>query len=327
MRTFSTSIAFRTDLAEEILERYREKNTSTVPGLFSQKKVRNGFPVSLLRVLDENGARVTERPMGSYLTMEVGKIWSADKRRFQSAAETFAECIRAFLPDTLSPDAPCMLVALGNRGITADAVGPMTAKHFIVTRHIKHADRTLFDSLGLRETVCVVPDVAGNTGMEAAEIALGAAKKVTPGVVIVVDALASCRLERLATTLQISDTGLSPGSGVYNARPGLDQGSLGVPVLAIGVPTVVEVPTLALDVFEKALQELSEKGMLGDSEDSSALLEQLMQTVGEQKGEGFFVTPKETDHIIKDIAKLIGYALNLALHRELGYEDIDEFLS
>lgn len=327
MRTFSASIAFRTDLAEEILERYREKNTAPVPGLFSQKYVRNGFPVSLLRVLDEHGARVAERPMGSYLTMEVGKIWSADKQRFQRAAEVFAECIRALLPDTLSPDAPCMLVALGNRGITADAVGPMAAKHFIVTRHIKHADRTLFDSLGLRETVCVVPDVAGNTGMEAVEIALGAAKKASPGVMLVVDALASCRLERLATTLQISDTGLSPGSGVYNARPGFDQSTFGIPVLAIGVPTVVEVPTLALDVLEKALQELSRKGRFSISEEPSALYEQLMQTVGEQNGEGFFVTPKETDHIIKDISKLIGYALNLALHRELSFEEIDEFLS
>ena len=242
--------------------------------------------------------------------------------RVRAAAETLAACLRSLFPKNLSADAPCMLAALGNRAIIADAVGPMTADHFIVTRHIKAADKAMFDSLGLRETLCVVPGVSGNTGMEAAEIAAGVSSLAKPGFIVAVDALASRRLSRLATTVQICDTGISPGSGIYNTRKAFDKETFGVPVIAIGVPTVVEVTTLAIDVIQTAFQSM-EQAKKPDEQTVGGIIDK----IAAHHGESFFVTPKETDHILKDTAKLIGYGLNLALHDTLSFDDIDEFLS
>lgn len=325
MRDFFASQALRTDIAEESVEHFRRQNGTDLPGLASKSFTEDGFSVRLLHVSDARGEAASGKPRGRYLTMDIGRIWTADKARFRAAARVFAKCIRSFLPKELPRDAPCMLVSLGNRAIIADAVGPLAAAHFIVTRHILRADPELFRSLGMRETTCLVPDVSGNTGLEAAEIARGAAENARPGFIVAVDALACRRLSRLCTTLQLSDTGLSPGAGLYNKRQSFDRAVFGCPVLAIGVPTVVEVPTLALDVLQTALERAGMPET--DSKTSERLLDALEKTLRTQDGDGYFVTPGETDHIVKDVSKLIGYALNLALHDGLAFDDIDEFLS
>ncbi len=321
MRDFDLSDSLRTDLAEEAVERFREQNGKDGPGLLSRKTTKNGFDIHFLQVLNQDGEAASGKTVGSYLTLDIGKIWLSDKERFKAAAVTLADCIRSFIPKDLPSDAPCMLAALGNRAIIADAIGPLTADHFIVTRHIKVADPAMFESLGMRETLCVTPGVSGNTGMEAAEIASGASLSAHPGFIVAVDALASRKLSRLATTVQICDTGISPGSGIYNARKAFDRASFGVPVIAIGVPTVVEVTTLAIDVLRTAAARVNSGGF------DKNVMHEIIDKISEQNGESFFVTPKETDHIIQDTAKLIGYALNLALHDGLTFDEIDEFLS
>lgn len=323
MREFDLSAALRTDLAEEAVERFHEKNgkKNEISGLVSRKTVKNGFDIHFLQVSDKNGEAASGKRIGSYLTLDIGKIWISERERFRMAAYTLADCIRSFIPKELPENAPCMLAALGNRAIIADAIGPMTADHFIVTRHIKQADPEMFASLGMRETLCVVPDVSGNTGMEAAEITSGAAQSAHPGFIVAVDALASRRLSRLATTVQICDTGISPGSGIYNTRRAFDRETFGIPVIAIGIPTVVEVTTLAIDMIITAVSRIKETGA------EEPVVHDIIDRISKQNGGSFFVTPKETDHIIKDTAKLIGYGLNLALHKDLSFEDIDEFLS
>ena len=134
------------------------------------------------------------------------------------------------------------------------------------------------------------------------------------------DALASRRLSRLAATVQICNTGISPGSGINNARKELSEATLGVPVIAIGIPTVVEVTTLASDIIKSVAQKSGEENIKNAADD-------IIRALNADEAQGFFVTPKETDHIIKDTSKLIGYAINLALHKGISYEEIDEFLS
>lgn len=318
MRDFDLDFPQRTDLADEAAERFREKSGRDSPGICARREKRHGFDIHILDVLDERGEAASGKSVGRYLTLDVGRIWTEEKKRFHEACETFAYCVRTFLPRGTGHDAPCMLAALGNRAIIADAIGPITADHFIVTRHIRESNPEMFASLEMRETLCLCPGVLGNTGVEAAEIIGGTAASAKPGFVIAVDALASRKLSRLATTIQICDTGISPGSGIYNTRKALNRATLGVPVIAIGVPTVVEATTLAVDILRTA----AEAGQL-----DKAAVGEIIGRISEQNEEGFFVTPKETDHIIKDAAKLIGYGLNLALHDNLSFDDIDEFLS
>ncbi len=315
MRDFDLKYPVRTDLADESASLFREKSTNTANGVTVEKDVRHGFPVQILEVLPGDGEKLCGKAAGRYMTLDIGKIWTADKETFEACAYALSECIREFIPK----DGACLVAGLGNRGIIADATGPLTAENFVVTRHIKSSDRALFDSLGMRETLCICPGVLGSTGIEAQEVVKGAVETAKPAFVVAIDSLAARNTSRLATTVQITSCGITPGSGIHNARKELSARTLGVPVIAIGVPTVVEVGTLAADLLSKAIDRTEHL--------DKATAEALFAAVGEVDGESFFVTPKETDHIIKDVSKLLGYGLNLALHEGLTFSDIDEFLS
>ncbi len=309
----------RTDLADEVCEIVSEKKGKQIKGLISRDENKNGFSCHVLEVIDENGEKASGKPVGRYFTVDIGKIWLSDRETFKRAAFVISEYLRAFIPPK---DKSCLLAALGNKSITADATGPITAENFIVTRHIKSSNPSLFDEFGMRETLCVCPGVSGNTGIEAAEIIKGAVELTKPDFVIAVDSLSSMRLSRLACTVQISNTGISPGSGINNARKEISMRTLGVPVISIGVPTVVDASTLAYDI----LKETAEKSGMTRKKDDFPVLEKLFSALSSGACD-FFVTPKETDRIIKDTSKLIGYAINLALNDNLAFEDIDEFIS
>ncbi len=317
MRDFDQKNMQRTDLADEKEEYLRQKCGGSIPGIYVERKKINGFGIHIMQVTSADGERATGKPMGKYVTVDIGKIWLSDKKRFNDACHLLAGFIREFIPDK---DSSCLLAALGNKNIIADATGPFTADNFIVTRHIKQESPEMFESLDMRETICICPGVLGSTGIEAAQIIKGAVNQTSPGFIIAVDSLASRRLSRLAATVQICNTGISPGSGINNARKELSEATLGIPVIAIGVPTVVEVTTLAADII-RSTAEKSGEGKLKNA------VNEVIDELSANEGEGYFVTPKETDHIIKDTSKLIGYAINLALHNGITCEEIDEFLS
>jgi spore protease len=197
----------------------------------------------------------------------------------------------------------CVLVAgIGNDDIISDAVGPRTVSKVIATRHIKRLKKDLYKSLGLSETVTIQTGVMGNTGLESAEMLSSVVDKIKPKCVIAVDSLASRRLSRLATTVQISNTGISPGAGVSNRRMELNSETIGVPVVAIGVPTVVDAFTLVYDLTDgKECMELC------DGKDN------------------FYVAPKESDRIIKDVSRLLSTSINMALHG-LSISELTEIL-
>lgn len=304
---FSTKFTVRTDLADEAIDKTKLKKGQIGDGIYFETINADGVFVDKLEVSGQNGEKTCGKPVGEYYTISTGEVWQSDKDTFES----LAKAIGLVLKKLLSNAELVLVVCLGNIKITADAIGPLTAKNIIVTRHMKLKERELFDSMGLGNVSCFVPGVMGDTGAESAELILGAVSILKPDAVIVVDALASSTLSRLARTVQITDTGICPGSGVGNNRCEISKKTLGIPTVAVGVPTVVDTGSL----FAEMLSELASDNANFD----------FTHRINEI--EKSFVCPKETDKIVSCVSKLVGYGINFALHKDMTMNEMDEFLS
>lgn len=223
---------FRTDIAAEDLP----QDGGELPGVLSHTQERDGFCITTVRILDEQGSSKLCKPIGTYLTMDLESFFRRDEDSFPRAVRLLAECIRRLLP--LSPDTSILVAGLGNPAITPDAVGPHTAQLTLATRHLK--EQLPEDFSGFRPVSVCQTGVLGTTGMESAVLVRAIQSAASPGAVVVIDALAARDSDKLCRTVQLTDSGIVPGSGVGNDRAGLSQKTLGVPVLAIGVPTVVD---------------------------------------------------------------------------------------
>ena len=297
--------AIRTDLALEAEAMWRESQSApgSPEGVLARHERRGAFGVTTVEVTSPQGEAALGKPMGKYVTVELDALIRREENAFADACALLAEELRALLP--LGPGDACLVVGLGNRDITPDAVGPDAVDCVMVTRHLRQA---LPEDFGAFRPVCAVcSGVLGTTGIESSALVHAVAGSVKPAAVVAIDALASRSPDRLCRTVQIADTGIVPGSGVGNTRAALNRETLGLPVIAVGVPTVVDAATLALDLAARAgLQ--PDPAAFGDAG-------------------GMIVTPREIDKNVRDIAKLIGYGLNLALHDGLTIEDVDMFLS
>ncbi|MBE6685988.1 MAG: GPR endopeptidase [Ruminococcaceae bacterium] len=279
----------RTDLASESVMNTEETVSS---GVKFRRKNRNGFDFQYMDIKTERASELTGKSKGLYITAEIGRVWLMGDEEKRLAEEAVAEDIRSFMPKASS----VLTVGLGNRDITADALGPKTVDGLLVTRHIKEYKPDIFEKIGQREMSALCPGVVGQTGIETFELIEGAVKRVCPDLVIVIDALAARSVDRLATTVQISDTGIAPGSGIGNKRRRIDRESLGVPVLAVGVPTVVDSATLVYDALGRAgIEETSEE------------LERVLEN-----SRSFFVSLKESDVAVSESARLLANAINYA---------------
>ena len=297
----------RTDLAMEaktLWEESAEKETR-LEGVEARDTEREGYKVTTVRILNERGAAALEKPVGNYVTLLLDGLARREEDAFGRAARALGGELRALLK--LPDGASALVVGLGNRAITPDAVGPKAAEHTMVTRHLVERVPEHFGSF--RPVAALAAGVLGTTGMESGELVRAVAETLRPACVIAVDALASRSLRRVCRTIQLADTGITPGSGVGNARAALNAETLGVPVIAVGVPTVVDAATLTCDVLAEA-----GKGEL----DPAAL---------QGAGDGLIVTPKDIDTQVHDLAKVIGYGINLALHTGLTIGDVELFLS
>lgn len=307
----------RTDLALETRELHAKPGKPD--GIQTEEREEKGVHVTSMRVLPGGEAQAGGKPAGTYVTVEIGDVWrlGAQEDAFVDAASVLAKELQRLLPK----ERGCVLVAgLGNDRITADSIGPRVAGSVLVTRHIRVLDRSLFESAGFGELAAVAPGVLGQTGIESAEIIRSVVERIRPSCVIAIDALASRRLTRLASTVQISDTGICPGSGVSNTRTALSMETLGIPVLSIGVPTVVDAGTLAYDLLE----ELAEKeGYPADLPVFDKVVEKLLTGAGKD----FFITPRDSDTIASGAARLIAAGINLALHDKLTPDEITGYLS
>lgn len=274
---------FRTDLAVE--QRELTAGAGELKGVRAETQQRGGFDITTVEILDEEGARSLCKPIGKYVTLGLEPLMCRTSEAFEDAAGLLAELIRGLLPADSGKGT--LVAGLGNDEMTPDAVGPLAVNSVIATRHLKRGMPE--DFAGFTTVSAVKPGVLGATGIESAELLRSACRAADPARLIAVDSLASASLERLCRTVQLTDAGIVPGSGVGNDRAAVNQKSLGLPVLAIGVPTVVDASAFS------------------DSPDAA----------------GMFVTPRDIDASVRDVAKLIGYGINLALHDGLTVADID----
>lgn len=294
-------MAFRTDLAVEAIE--NRKTAAALPHVRQSDRMLEGFAVHEVRILSEDAAREIGKPQGRYLTLELDALIRREEDAFPRACKALSTLLRELLPRP--NDGPVLIAGLGNRMITPDAIGPQTADHVIATRHLVAQSPAVFADW--RPVSALAPGVLGQTGVETGEVICGVLDRVRPAAVIAVDALAAGRLSRLLRTVQLADTGITPGAGVGNARAALNKETLGVPVIAVGVPTVVDGATLAHEISSQLGQPACEA------------LDDLSQPV--------MITTRDIDREVADISRMIGYAVNMALHPHLSVADIDLYLS
>ena len=294
-------MAFRTDLAVEAIENH--KTAAALPHVRQSDRTLEGFAVHEVRILSEDAAREIGKPQGRYLTLELDALIRREEDAFPRACKALSTLLRELLPRP--NDGPVLIAGLGNRMITPDAIGPQTADHVIATRHLVAQSPDIFADW--RPVSALAPGVLGQTGVETGEVICGVLDRMRPAAVIAVDALAAGRLSRLLRTVQLADTGITPGAGVGNARAALNKETLGVPVIAVGVPTVVDGATLAHEISSQ----------LGQPDCEA--LDDLSQPV--------MITTRDIDREVADISRMIGYAVNMALHPHLSVADIDLYLS
>lgn len=285
-------LTIRTDLAAEAHELWQQntQQTTELPGVRARDEEIEGLSLHRVEILSDAGAHTLGKPQGTYLTLDVSPFFCHEEESFSRVTRAIGDLLHPLLPKK----GTVLVAGIGNAAMTPDALGPRTLDHLLITRHLSSV---LPD---FRSVAAIAAGVLGTTGIEVAEWVKGAAHRVRPEAVILVDALAARSVDRLCTTIQIADSGLVPGSGVGNHRMALSRDSLGVPVISVGVPTVVEAATLARDLTGQE-ESLHGKGTL-------------------------FVTPDSIDIKIRDLAKLLGYGIDLALHPDLSEEDLTALL-
>ena len=239
----------RTDLALEARELWREKTSSALPpGAETETREEGGSTLEALAVTSDEAAAALGKGVGKYITIFPEALLRREEGAFEKAADLLGRELRALLG--LAEGASVLVAGLGNEAITPDSLGPRTLRHVLATRHLVASLPETFGAF--RRVAALATGVLGNTGMETAELVKAVTEKLRPDAVIAVDALAARRLGRVCRTVQLTDTGIAPGSGVGNARRELSRGTLGVPVVGLGVPTVVDAATLASDLTERA---------------------------------------------------------------------------
>ena len=294
----------RTDLALEARELWQEsvEKTTRLSGVKATRQRAEGYPVNRVDILDEQGEEALGKPRGTYRTIDLTTFWQRKADFFERAVRAVGGQLKELLPET----GPVLVIGLGNRTMTPDAVGPLAADSVLVTRHLIAAMPKHF--AGFRPVAVQRTGVLGTTGVESAEAVRGLVAEVQPALVIAVDALASRRVGRVCATVQLSDTGIIPGSGVGNHRAALNQETLGIPVFAIGVPTVVDSATLAADLLEESgITEIDENKLRSSQQN-------------------LMVTPRDIDQQVRDLGKVVGYSINWAL-QDLEIEEINALLS
>lgn len=319
----------RTDLAVEARELYKKENNVT-PGVESFEETKGAVKVIRVSVKDSEGEKMMGKPIGDYITIEIPEFTHYDGETMEEVSEVLGETLSKMIK--IDKGMTALVVGLGNWNITPDALGPKVVSKLLITRHLKQLIPDKIDE-GIRPVCAVAPGVLGITGIETSEIVRGVVDKVKPDIVICIDALASRKMERVNTTIQIGNTGISPGSGVQNSRRELSMNTLGVPVIAIGVPTVVDAATMANDTIDLVIDE-----MIKNSDNSKGFFTMLKSINKEDKENmiheilnpyfgNLMVTPKEVDLVMDSLSKVIANGINISLQPALGIDDINKYMS
>lgn len=322
-------MSIRTDLAVEAKELYEKENSKKIQGVEVSNTEKGKIKITNVKVLTEQGERAIGKPKGTYITIDMPRLVHYDADAMDDVSEVLGEELSKLIK--LQDSMTALVVGLGNWNITPDALGPKVVSKIMITRHLKELVPDSIDE-GIRPVCALAPGVLGITGMETSEIIKGVVNKIKPNLIICIDALASRKMERVNSTIQIGTTGISPGSGVGNRRMEISEKTLGIPVIAIGVPTVVDAATMANDTIDMVLDEMirsSEQGgkfydmlkSIDKGEKQKMIQEILHPYVG-----NLMVTPKEVDMVIDSISKIIANGINISLQPALDKDDINKFL-
>lgn len=298
----------RTDLALEARESISEADGS-LHGVRVEENYDEETDIRVTRVeiTTKNGARAMGKPMGTYVTIEAPGMLEPDEGFHREVSDVLAGQLAKIIPGA-GQEQEILVVGLGNRDVTADALGPHVVDNLCITRHIvREYGKAAYNRDRMNQVSSMEPGVMGKTGMEAAEIIKGVVEQTGPDVIVAIDALAARTTKRLNRTIQITDTGIHPGSGVGNHRNALTRESMGVPVIAIGVPTVVDAATIVMDAFEKLLDGTGEA-------DKREYLEECRNALAELHN--MYVASKDIDAVIKRVSYTVSEGINMALSLE-----------
>lgn len=312
---------YRTDMADERVDTYKQVNNLTeIDGIKVESKTCDIVKTTTVDVLNENGKNAVKKDIGKYITMEIKDVEYLTDEQKQSVISALSEQIKVLIGRNVNS---IMIVGLGNANVTPDALGPKVVSFVNVTRHMLLYAKDYVEP-GTKEISAISPGVLGTTGIETEEIIESVTKLVKPDVLIVIDSLASMSVSRIGKTIQLGNTGITPGAGVGNKRRALNKESLGTDVIAIGVPTVVDMATITNEAIDKLINNLKNEatnymnhGMdnkkveeifsLFDRDDRYNMIANALHT------DNYIVTPKEIDNVILKISEIIASGLNVAL--------------
>lgn len=309
-------INFRTDLALERRDLYRKANNvkDEIPGIETEEEEKKNTKITRVKITNNEGANAIGKPIGNYITIDIKNLKLATEEEIQTFAECLADELSNLYEIHLNGKEDILVVGLGNMGVTPDALGPSVVKDIDITRHLlKYAPQYLEPNT--RPVSAVAPGVLGTTGIETQEILKGIVENVNPKLVIVIDSLASKSIERISSTIQIADTGIVPGAGVGNARRELSKETLGIPVIALGIPTVVEAATIAADSIDLFIEKLQEESNSNEylNELKRKDKYEMIKEVLIPNDYNFIVTPKEIDGLIENMSSVVARGINISL--------------
>ena len=325
-------INVRTDLVLEAREIYKEnhKDEGDIDGIEVIEETEKDIKVTTVKVKNEDGAKKIGKPKGNYITIDIPDFTAYDGETMDRVSEVVSEVLGRLI--TIDTEKTALIVGLGNWQVTPDALGPKVTEKIMVTRHLQTVMPEAIDD-SVRPVCSIAPGVLGVTGIETVEIIKGVVEKIKPDLVICIDALAARRVQRVNTTIQIGDTGISPGAGVGNNRKQINEENLGVKVIAIGVPTVVDAVTITNDTIDLVVDSLIKNSSSGtdfykmlkslDKNEKENLIKEVMSS---KTSTDMIVTPKDIDLVINSLSKIIANGINMAVQPNMDMEEINKFM-
>lgn len=315
-------INFKTDMADERVDTYKRVNNLTeIDGVKVESKNDEVVTTTTVDVLNENGATALSKEIGKYITMEIKDIKYLEEKDKNKIINTLSNEIKNLIGEDKTKS--ILVVGLGNIYVTPDSLGPKVVQSVDITRHLINFAKDLVEP-DTRSVSALSPGVLGTTGIETSEIITSVCNEVKPDIVIAIDSLASSSINRLGTTIQLSNTGITPGAGVRNKREGINQNTLNVPVIAIGVPTVVDMATITSEAIDKMVEATKQKIESGDNSVSKEQIERVINIFNDDNKynmianvldtDNFIVTPKEIDDVIQIVSDLISSGINMSIN-------------
>lgn len=307
---------FRTDLADERADIFKKNNniTNNIDGVETTIREEDNIKITEVKITNENGANAIGKPIGNYITIDIKKLKIATDEQIERFGNVLSEELRKLVDKHVSKQDEILVVGLGNIYVTPDSLGPKVINEIDVTRHILHYMPEVLEE-GTRSVSAISPGVLGTTGIETLEVITGIVENIKPKLIVVIDALASRSMDRISSSIQLADTGIVPGAGVGNTRKELSQNTLGIPVIALGIPTVVESAVLVNDCLSLFINKLQEEAKSNDylnelkeKDNYEEIKEALMP-----EEYNMIVTPKEIDELIENMKDVVARGINYAM--------------